>query len=127
MVITLVLMMAAFSIGPGLADTPNVCRLKLDVTPPAYYADDQCVDITTDPMSTEEQGELWYNIKAKIQGTADWTIDAETQDLTPKFIRQACGTYEVEVTPHWEGVENDCTTTVTKDSYIPKPGACQVQ
>jgi hypothetical protein len=112
--------------GNVLAQQDDFCRLDVRWLPPGYYADDQCIDVSDDPIAQTQKDMLMYRFRAKPEGDETWTIVSETDQTDVQYNNLACGNYEVEVTPHFPGQTPDCPVTEVKEAKMPRPGSCAI-
>lgn len=115
-------------LAPATAQQADVCRLTVEVGPPGFYADDQCVDLPADPMSTEDQSLLVYRLRYKVDTAPDWQFTGNATVGEQTFSGLQCGLYDVEAVAYFPGENPDegCPTAITKETWKPQPGACSL-
>lgn len=126
MLVIAVMFMSPLIFGIVNAQQANICRLHVEWAPPGFYADDQCTNIGNDPINQSEQDALWFQFRAKPQGSETWTIIGDSQNTSVTYTGLTCGNYDVEVQSHFEGVAADCPATGVKAATAPKPGCATI-
>lgn len=122
-ILLIMLAVLLFTAPLSVAQVPSVCDLDLSWAPPGFYADGQCVDITTDPMNTEAQGALLYAIGVRKVGAPTWIPTIQTT-TTLHMSNLECGDWEATISSYFEGQSPACPITASATLTPPTPGTC---